>query len=614
MRVEQGFQVVPYPMLHPYKDDLVLPSLLRRILPDNLRSDIEADLIRWGEDIRGPIRSLLPLTKPPSLTQYNQWGQRIDRLEISEGWHTLKRTAAKEGLVNIFYSREKYGEWARIYGFAKTLMWVGDSNVAGCPISMTDGTARVLELTGTEQMKRDIFSRLISTDPKQAFTSGQWMTERTGGSDVSRTETTAVPAPGIVQTAVTGTEYRLNGFKWFTSAADGHVSLALARTGEVSGGSRALSLFLVPMRLPLDVFPSLTDPSYDPAQPKLNGLELHRLKNKVGTHIVPTAELSLSSTRALLLGKEGQGVKSIVPVLNITRVHCSIHALGALARAYHIAQAFASVRRVGSGAEGTLLRDIDMHTYTLAEVSVLYRALAHLVFGVVRLLGRDEAGTATQNERLRLRMMTPVVKAFTSSRAVGGMEECMIALGGQGYMEENDIGRLVRDALVEEIWEGTPNVLALDLVRAVRDPSVLEAFVQWGNSILSSVSSKLSERIKSPLDPLSSTLLSLPGIFKHIASAQPLSPSPVVARPVIQLMGHISAALYLLEHAIWACANPKTEEWEVDVEVFVRWVERRGDLMKAKREVERVLNEGAGVRAIEKGIVYGKASLGLAKL
>jgi len=245
-----------------------------------------------------------------------------------------------------------------------------------------------------------------------------------------------------------------------------------------------------------------------------------------------------------------------------------------------------------------------MHTYTLAEVSVLYRALAHLVFGGVRLLGRDSAEVATENEKRRLRMMTPVVKAFTSSKAIGGMEECMIALGGQGYMEENDIGRLIRDALVEEIWEGTPNVLALDLVRAVRDPSVLQAFVEWGNSIISSTPPKLSGCIESSSSLISSTLQSLPGLFKRI----PSSSSPVVARPIIQLIGHLSAALYLLEHAIWTCAHPDTEEWEVDAEVFARWVERRGELTRTKEEVERVLSEDRSARAVEKAIVYGKAS------
>lgn len=158
---------------------------------------------------------------------------------------------------------------------------------------------------------------------------------------------------------------------------------------------------------------------------------------------MPTAEISLSGTRALLVGKVDHGVKNIAPVLNITRVHSAMQALGNFTRAYHIAQGFANVRRVGSGAEGTLLRNIDMHTYTLAQVSVLYRALTHLVFGAVRLLGREEAGVATENESKRLRLMTPVVKSFVASKAVGGMEECMIALGGQGYMEENDIGRYV---------------------------------------------------------------------------------------------------------------------------------------------------------------------------
>jgi len=323
---------------------------------------------------------------------------------------------------------------------------------------------------------------------------------------------------------------------------------------------------------------------------------------------VPTAELSLSGARGLLVGKEGQGIKTISPVLNITRVHCSIHALGTLTRAYHLAQGFASVRRVGSGTEGTLLRDIDMHTYTLAQVSVLYRALTHLVFGAVRLLGRDEAGVATEGEKKRLRLMTPVMKAFVTSKAVGGMEECMIALGGQGYMEENDIGRLIRDGLVEEIWEGTPNVLALDLLRALRDKRVLDAFIEWGESILSSAPQELRDRISTPLNTVASNLKSLPRIFEHPALDRSKFPSPVAARPILYLVGHISAALLLLEHSVWSFTLG-LDEWETDAEVVARWVERRGELAKTREEVERVLSEGVQARAAEHVLVYGKPKL-----
>lgn len=138
-----------------------------------------------------------------------------------------------------------------------------------------------------------------------------------------------------------------------------------------------------------------------------------------------------------MVGSLNNGVKAIAPVLNITRVHSAVHGVGNLARSLLIARSYAAVRRVGS----VLLMDMPLHTATLAKVSILYRALLHFTFGVAHLLGKSEAGTASNDENVRLRLLTPIVKGFAAHYAVSGMEECMVALGGQGYMEENEIGR-----------------------------------------------------------------------------------------------------------------------------------------------------------------------------
>lgn len=251
--------------------------------------------------------------------------------------------------------------------------------------------------------------------------------QRPGGSDVSQTETRARPVPR--EASDLGPPYILDGFKWFSSAAEGNMAVALARTGELSDGSRGLSLFVVPLRLP-------SHPT-----PLANGVQMHRLKNKIGTHGVPTAELSLNSTRAWLVGPVNGGVKTIVPVLNITRIHSAIHSVGSLQRCLSIARSYSTVRTVDRGTR--LLQDIPMHVAGLADVNLLYRALTHLTFGAVALLGKVECGTATRSEEARLRLLTPTVKAFCAQKAPSAMEETMGALGGLGYMEEVGIGRCV---------------------------------------------------------------------------------------------------------------------------------------------------------------------------
>lgn len=257
---------------------------------------------------------------------------------------------------------------------------------------------------------------------------------------MSQTETVAAP-PG--RDTNYGPTYQLDGLKWFSSATDSDISLALARTGSSRDGSRGLSLFLIPLRLPLIHNPSDPVPSH-----MSNKIYIHRLKNKIGTHVLPTAELSLEGTEAYLLGPLNQGVKCITPVLNITRVWSAISSVGGLRKCLAIATSYAKVRAIDGGQR--LLADDPLHISQLASINLLYRALTHFTFGVIQLLGKSECGLASPDELGRLRLLTPAVKAFTAEKACAGMEDAMTALGGAGYMEENGFGRAIRDSLVEK--------------------------------------------------------------------------------------------------------------------------------------------------------------------
>ncbi|KAF7313972.1 Acyl-CoA dehydrogenase NM domain-like protein [Mycena chlorophos] len=552
MRVEEIFHQRPPPTGNPYSSDPALPSLLKRLLPPEILSIVEPDLIRLGDTLVQDIRPLAPLVKEPVLTQYDSWGNRVDNLQVSEGWKILKTFACKEGLVSIAYER-RFQDKSRIWQFAKSLLMVADCHVIMCPYAMTDGAARVLELSGTDEMKARVLPRLISSNPEEAYISGQWMTESAGGSDVSRTETVARPT--TAQSGDLGPAYIMDGFKWFSSAAEGNMSVALARS-ESNHGTGGLSLFLVPVRLP--PFPT----------PLSNNILLHRLKDKVGTKAVPTAELSLNGARAWRIGTPGAGIRTIAPVLNITRIHSSISSVGSLMRCLSLARAYAGVREVDGGK---LLRTVPAHMQTLARVSVLYRALLHLLFGVIGLLGRTECNLADEGEEARLRMLTPTLKAFAALYAVPAMEECMAALGGQGYMEETGMGRIIRDALVEKIWEGTVEVLAHDLIRASRGKGV-ESFCQWGQTIISSVSKKTPA-----VALLEQTLADLPATFRKTRN-------PLLGRPILTLLGHVASALFLLDHAVWARRNEEPT-FIADAAVFERWVEE-GGLKDALREIE----------------------------
>ncbi|KAI0354904.1 acyl-CoA dehydrogenase NM domain-like protein [Trametes cingulata] len=586
MRVEEGFQPVPFVEGNPYSTDPVLPALLKRILPSDVFQDVNKDMERFGEEVLTTVRELSKRATPPQLIQYDSWGRRVDELRTSEGWRGLKDVFHREGIVSIAYER-KYREHSRPYGFAKLFITAADSDVTDCPMSMTDGVARVLELIGSTALKQEVLARLISRDPAQAYTAGQWMTERPGGSDVSRTETVAVPVPGAASPY--GPQYKIDGFKWFSSATDSDVALALARTGRPEDGSRGLSLFLIPVRLPLVRPPGAPRPSA-----LTNNIFIHRLKNKFGTKIVPTAELSIQGAEGYLLGEPNQGVKLITPVLNITRTHSAVGSVAYFRKCLAIATAHSTNRAIKSGKQ--LLKDTPLHVAELAKLHVLYRALVHFVFGSVVLLGKTECGVASESESLRLRLLTPAIKAFAAEKCPAAIEECMTMLGGEGYMEENGITKLIQDGLVEKIWEGTITVLSLDVLRAVEKSAALDAFVKWADGILASCPDGLAQMLAEPLAVLRKALAALADAYK--APVHPLLP-----RPALFLFSHIASSIYMLEHAVWSVKTSEPGS-DIDVEAFKRWV-LEGGLDTAMENVARTKNSRDSRTQTDSAIVYG---------
>lgn len=560
--------------------DPVLPGLLKRLLPAQIHGDISKDCERLGELIQHKLGTLGLVADSPVLTQYDQWGKRIDRLQTSEGWRELKAVCQKEGVPAIFYEHQ-YGQHTRTYGFVKAFLLMGHTYTAFCPLSMTDGCAQTLERLGTDEMKKDILPRLVSRDPTNAFTAGQWMTERPGGSDVSRTETYATITD---RSDKYGQIYQLNGFKWFSSATDSEVAVALARTGDANNGSRTLSLFLVPLRKPL--FPQTGDAAPSSTS---NGIKVHRLKGKIGTHTLPTAELSIENAESYLLGTLNEGVKNILPVLNITRVYSAISSVGHLRRCIAISTAYSRVRAVEGGR--TLLMDSALHVEELSKMHITYRALVHFVFGVAHLMGKvyERGGQGSGEDARRLRMMTAIVKAFCAELTAPAIEQAMCAMGGAGYMEENHIGRLLRDALVERIWEGTTSVLGLELARAAQDGPTLASLVSWAKFSLQATPSSLATSLREPLAHLERAI-SLHNLFAS-------QPSPFLLRPLLMLTGYMSSAFYLLEHAIWS-------EDATDIAVFQRWV-TEGGLVGAIADVEAAAKRAPERGDENAGIVYG---------
>lgn len=454
--MEEFFQDGPQ-LKNTFESDLVLQTYLKNKLPPAMHPEILGHLKRVGELAAGTWREWAEQAEsnPPHLTSYSPWGKRIDSIQVSEGWRNLEKAAAVEGIVSTAFERRQK-EFSRIYQMALLYIYAPSSAFYSCPLAMTDGAARAIELHGSAELKARAFGHLTSRDPGNFWSSGQWMTERTGGSDVSGTSTIARTKDGQ--------SYFLEGTKWFTSATTSQMALTLARTENAEPGSRGLSLFYLELR---------------DENSNLNRIEVHRLKDKLGTKALPTAELTLRGAPALMIGKPGEGVKRIASVLNITRIYNSVCALSHVRRGLDLAWDYARKRR----AFGALLCDLPLHRKTLQDLESEFQKCFRLTFFVVELLGKEECGVASDLEKKLLRALTPIAKLYTAKKAVQISSETLEAFGGAGYIEDTGLPRFLRDAQVFPIWEGTTNVLAMDFLKVCEKEEALRSLAEWAAAI-----------------------------------------------------------------------------------------------------------------------------------
>ena len=444
-----GFHQAPPALANQYRDDAVLRSYLAATAPRDALADIEPELDALGERAAGEWLALAEQAEadPPRLVPFDAWGTRIDRIETSDAWRAFERISAAHGFVARGYERA-HGAFSRVDQFARLYLFAPSSATYSCPLAMSDGAARCLELLASDDRQRAALRHLTSRDPEQFWTAGQWMTERTGGSDVSGTSTLAKRD---------GSHFRLYGTKWFTSATTSQMALTLARPDGAETGSRGLSLFYLELR----------DETGLP-----RAMRVLRLKDKLGTRALPTAEIELDGTPAWLVGGEGHGVRKIATVLTITRIYNALAAVAGMRRALALARDYAAKRT----AFGRPLAEHPLHLETLAAMQTELTGCFLLVFRVIELLGLTELGMATERDERLLRLLTPVAKLYTGKRAVAAASEAIEAFGGAGYIEDTGLPRLLRDAQVLSIWEGTTNVLSLDVWRAIdADPQTIDA-------------------------------------------------------------------------------------------------------------------------------------------
>nr|NIR42907.1 acyl-CoA dehydrogenase [Gemmatimonadota bacterium]NIW74171.1 acyl-CoA dehydrogenase [Gemmatimonadota bacterium] len=234
MRVDP-FNQPPPELGNQYDDDPALRACIERVIPEGDREAVVESLREMGELSGGELyrMQLEDRLNEPTLTQWDPWGERIDHIEVSPLWKHAEKIAAEKGIVATAYEK-KLGRFSRVHQFALAYLFNQSTDVYSCPLAMTDGAAHTLVKMDNAALIDRALPHLTSRDPKHFWTSGQWMTESTGGSDVGTSETVAVEEDG---------QWRLYGRKWFTSAATGQMTLTLGRPEGNGPGGSGLALF-----------------------------------------------------------------------------------------------------------------------------------------------------------------------------------------------------------------------------------------------------------------------------------------------------------------------------------------------------------------------------------
>jgi len=422
-----------------------------------LREALEREGASWAQDRVGDLGRLAGTQEaidwgfqananPPRLRTHDRFGERIDEVDFHPAWHRLMEVAVGHGLHAMPWREPRRG--AHAARAAAFYIWSQVEGGHGCPVSMTYAAVAALRHQKDLAANWEPLMTTLDYDPglrppstKRGVLFGMAMTERQGGSDVRTNTTRAVP---------TGTdgEHLLAGQKWFCSAPMCDAFLVLA---QAPGG---LTCFLLPRILP---------------DGTRNNFHIQRLKDKLGNRSNASSEIELKDAWATIVGEEGRGVRTIIEMVNHTRLDCVIGSASLMRQA--VAQA--THHTAHRSAFGKLLIDQPLMANVLADLAVESEATTILM---MRLAGAFDRASDPAEAHFR-RLALAVGKYWTCKRAIAVVAEALECHGGNGYVEESILPRLYREAPLNSIWEGSGNVNALDVLRALsREPESLPAF------------------------------------------------------------------------------------------------------------------------------------------
>lgn len=426
-----------------YESDRILHHYVRKNLSASGLAYMQDKLQYIGKAAAGPMNKLsLDADKNgPVLVKRNAFGETVNEIKFHPSYWQLMDIAVKSEMFRVKWEpslHAKFKHEGHRLGFASGYLFAMSESGQYCPLCMTDGVARLIDLFCDEADKARLLPHIYTDNAAEFYTGAMYLTEKTGGSDVGASITTAKHKEGKT--------FLLNGEKWFCSNANAEIIFALARTDNEVKGTRGLSIFMVEKNLP--------DGSRNP-------IDVIRLKDKLGVRSMASAETYLTDTQGTLVGEEFQGFKVMIEMVNLSRLYNSVAALSCSRRALIEAYQFLNSRNTfgKTAIEHALIRT------KLTELGALNVANFYLVWRAIEALDKTDAGD--EREAQLFRIINPMTKKWSAEKGVYIARESMELMGGLGYIEDQVMPKLMRDMMVLPIWEGSGNIIILDMLRAL---------------------------------------------------------------------------------------------------------------------------------------------------
>ncbi|GAM15447.1 acyl-CoA dehydrogenase family protein [Mesobacillus selenatarsenatis] len=472
-----------------YKEEPRFQALLKELLDEEFFKYADGELLAFGEKCANEIDQRARFTDregQPKLIKFDAYGDDISEVWVNDGYRKTVEDSYNTGIVG--YVHKNIPELGRrgnyIYSYAQGYLLSQTEAGFYCPVTLTMATAYLLDQYASQEVKEKFLPHVLSTGETTLYEGATFLTERQGGSDVGANVVKAVqPAAG----------YKIYGEKYFASNAGMcGVAMVLARKEGAPSGTKGLTLFAVPWRK---------------EDGKLNGIKIRRLKDKLGVRAVPSAEVEFEGAEAYVVGDPTKGFYYMMEALNLSRVCNTVASLGIMRRAYREAREYALKR----DAFGKKLADFPMIKDSLVKMAVKLEVQTRTVFKYLPLFEkvmRNEPGV-TEKDIVLNRLYIALLKKETAEQAVHFAHEAIEMHGGNGYIEDFVTPRLLRDAQVLTVWEGTANILGLEVLRLMEKFGAGELFLQEMKERIAGMNGKHFQPVRGGIEQLEKLLSSL---------------------------------------------------------------------------------------------------------